>query len=821
MDSRRLKLVVAVPRLVGSSTAGVAPGSLTLEISISAAGVDTYFLHKRYRELTALQAELIQDGTLTAPVLIPASKSVNPDARRVSAETLLQECSQMGKLHASVAEFFELAAHGVGAPAAGAAATPRRPSQSSRRSEPEPQREQPASRPKPSVETPRTAAPAGAGEPALGLVLEKAVASGLTTPQLAAKMHDNVKSGKFTESHYVKMWSGRLSEAGISLANDAAASSPPTRPRGGSSSSTSAATKTPATSVAAVAKIAAASSPPPRESRAPPAAEPASRAGRSAAAAAAAAAGDYTIEEARVLLQEAVSLGLTSSELVAKMLDNVRRGKFTPQHYRDLWTPQVEEARTKAQPTPMETRAKSMLASREASSEGDQARQRADSQAKRRTLEREEGEQARLEQVDGERRSLEEEALGAAMAASRRRESAEADRLEAEQQAAEEAALAAADSARRKSLQRAASELDQVSAEAAAAKRAAAAAATAAWPTTKAAPTKPSPLGKERVAAVAVAASSSSSSSSPTKAVKLATGGGSGGGGGGASQCALSIPAAAHYSPRVAAHLSAFARDAVAATPGGAAPLSGAALDAALQKSVGDEGAPLAQLPNGGAAPLYSAKTLALVRQLELEQAAGASAPPSEPDGPRPRYSAALTSHLKQLGLGGDSEMTLEMAAAAAAAAAEGPGAPDPTAGAVSLDLQLGSPAKKPAKGALKVETPPPPPPPMPSQPSLDAALTGRLHAAGHACDSPAPKSGAAAAAAAASVLTPFLEQEREGARLGSRPEALADISDAQLARMSREQLAETMRQAQQQHARLHRLTGALLDLQERVARRL
>ena len=43
--------------LVGSSTAGVAPGALTLEVSISAAGVDTYFLHKRYRELTALQAD--------------------------------------------------------------------------------------------------------------------------------------------------------------------------------------------------------------------------------------------------------------------------------------------------------------------------------------------------------------------------------------------------------------------------------------------------------------------------------------------------------------------------------------------------------------------------------------------------------------------------------------------------------------------------------------------------------------------------------------------------------------------------------------------
>ena len=103
----------------------------------------------------------------------------------------------------------------------------------------------------------------------------------------------------------------------------------------------------------------------------------------------------------------------------------------------------------------------------------------------------------------------------------------------------------------------------------------------------------------------------------------------------------------------------------------------------------------------------------------------------------------------------------------------------------------------------------------MPSQPSLDAVLTEQLHLAGHACDSPAPKNGAAA-----SALTPFLEKEM-GMPLGSRPETLADISDAQLARMSRAQLAETMRQAQQEHARLHRLTGALLDLQERVARRL
>ena len=52
-------------------------------------------------------------------------------------------------------------------------------------------------------------------------------------------------------------------------------------------------------------------------------------------------------------------------------------------------------------------------------------------------------------------------------------------------------------------------------------------------------------------------------------------------------------------------------------------------------------------------------------------------------------------------------------------------------------------------------------------------------------------------------------------------PKSFIVISDAQLARMSRAQLAETMRQAQQEHARLHRLTGALLDLQERVARRL
>ena len=58
-------------------TAGVTPGALTLEVSISAAGVDTYFLHKRYREVTALQAELLAFLGIDAPPPTPSEPPVH------------------------------------------------------------------------------------------------------------------------------------------------------------------------------------------------------------------------------------------------------------------------------------------------------------------------------------------------------------------------------------------------------------------------------------------------------------------------------------------------------------------------------------------------------------------------------------------------------------------------------------------------------------------------------------------------------------------------------------------------------------------------
>ena len=81
---------VTVARLVGAATAGTTPGALNFELQIKPAGGSTYYLQKRYRELTALQAELIKGNTLAKPVLIPASKSVGVDERRASVDELLR-----------------------------------------------------------------------------------------------------------------------------------------------------------------------------------------------------------------------------------------------------------------------------------------------------------------------------------------------------------------------------------------------------------------------------------------------------------------------------------------------------------------------------------------------------------------------------------------------------------------------------------------------------------------------------------------------------------------------------------------------------------
>ena len=70
--------------------------------------------------------------------------------------------------------------------------------------------------------TPPAAAPsasAAAEEEPLDALLQRCVASGLTTEVLAAKMTANVAAGKFSEAHYRKMWTARLAEAAAKTAD--------------------------------------------------------------------------------------------------------------------------------------------------------------------------------------------------------------------------------------------------------------------------------------------------------------------------------------------------------------------------------------------------------------------------------------------------------------------------------------------------------------------------------------------------------------------------------------------------------------------------
>ena len=60
------RIDVSVPRLVGSANAGTMPGALTFELCVKAPGAETYYLQRKYRELTGLQAELVKEG-LPAP----------------------------------------------------------------------------------------------------------------------------------------------------------------------------------------------------------------------------------------------------------------------------------------------------------------------------------------------------------------------------------------------------------------------------------------------------------------------------------------------------------------------------------------------------------------------------------------------------------------------------------------------------------------------------------------------------------------------------------------------------------------------------------
>ena len=80
---------VSVPRLIGSATAGTAPGALCFEVEVRPVHGDAYSLQRKYREFTAMQADLVRDGIIQ-PVLVPASKSASVESRRESAEQLLK-----------------------------------------------------------------------------------------------------------------------------------------------------------------------------------------------------------------------------------------------------------------------------------------------------------------------------------------------------------------------------------------------------------------------------------------------------------------------------------------------------------------------------------------------------------------------------------------------------------------------------------------------------------------------------------------------------------------------------------------------------------
>ena len=175
---------LSIPRLVGSANAGTAPGSLNFEIEVRPARGKTYYLQRKYREFTAVQAELIRMNELEKPMLIPVSKSVGIESRRESAEELLKLVTR-SRVADCVSVFLELESHGVknGAVSSQSPAVERA--------------SQPARPPEPAAAaTPRSpSAPLSSME----AVLEAAVTAGLTTPALAEKMASNVKSGKFTE----------------------------------------------------------------------------------------------------------------------------------------------------------------------------------------------------------------------------------------------------------------------------------------------------------------------------------------------------------------------------------------------------------------------------------------------------------------------------------------------------------------------------------------------------------------------------------------------------------------------------------------------
>ena len=203
---------VSVPRLIGSANAATQAGSLTFEVQVRPAGGSSYVLQRRYKEFTQLQAELIRNGHISSPVLIPISKSAGVESRREACDALLRSMTRGVVAVESVGVFLETIAPSVEteAPSVEANGTFARPASAEQASRPRSRSAEPPRRLSRSSTSAASPAPSPMG---LEAILDMAVSTGMTTPELAGKMHDNVRSGKFTKDHYVKLWSKRLSDA--------------------------------------------------------------------------------------------------------------------------------------------------------------------------------------------------------------------------------------------------------------------------------------------------------------------------------------------------------------------------------------------------------------------------------------------------------------------------------------------------------------------------------------------------------------------------------------------------------------------------------
>ena len=300
--------------LSGTTSTAYSTGAIEFDVTVGLAGAPAtnYSFVCRYRELLSLQADLVREAELTAPVLISAAKSATGEARRSSAEALLNSFTDFDRMPARLVEFLGLekklstsawlaarppaarrsssngtkyngSARGSATPAAAAPTAASSAADEVKRRLAELRRERLANR--------RTAAPAAAAV---------AVSTAAAAPAPALPRRARAKDG-----------------APRALSFDAVADDGGERSDASSSSSSSAA------------------------------AQPTGAAGAPGAAAAAdeADGGAQGLERLVSLLNEAVDLGLSSAPLVAKMLEKVSQKRFTVKHYLTLWSPQVEAAR--------------------------------------------------------------------------------------------------------------------------------------------------------------------------------------------------------------------------------------------------------------------------------------------------------------------------------------------------------------------------------------------------------------------------------------------------------------------------------------------